>query len=381
MSKKKFSIKGLLPLLKAAFKGFSEDKVPKLSASLAYYTVFSLGPLLIVVITIAAFVMGPDTINGTIYKQMNGFIGAEAAAQMQEIVKNASLSGKSTMAAIIGGITLLIGATSVFAEIQDSINGIWGLKPKPKAGILYMLKNRLLSFGVLGAMGFLMLVSLGATALVETIGNRLKDRFPDVTVVVFYIINLVLTLGITTLLFAVIFKVLPDAKIKWKDVWIGSIFTSLLFLLGKFAISFYVSKSDIGGTYGTAGSLVVILVWIYYSAIILYFGAEFTKSYALEYGSAIHPDKYAVVIEKMEVERGKQSLQHVENNPAEATPPESKNAAEPKKAPEPPRSLQPHLAYVKNTPPEHGTHLKGFPAIAVGVVAALMNAVRSRKQP
>ncbi|MDB5252088.1 MAG: YihY/virulence factor BrkB family protein [Flaviaesturariibacter sp.] len=375
MSQKKFSIKGMVPLLKAAFKGFSEDKVPKLSASLAYYTVFSLGPLLVVVITIAAFVLGPDTINGTIYNQMNGFIGSAAAAQMQEIVKNASLSGKSTGAAIIGGITLLIGATSIFGEIQDSINGIWGLKPKPKAGILYMLKNRLLSFGVLGSLGFLMLVSLGATTLVEAIGDRLKDRFPDVTVVVFYIINLVLTLGVTTLLFAVIFKVLPDAKIKWKDVWMGAAFTSVLFLLGKFAISFYVSKSNVGGTYGTAGSLVVILVWIYYSAIILYFGAEFTKSYAISYGSAIHPDKYAVVVEKVEVERGKQSLQQVEKNPAEATAPEAK------KAPEPPRSLQPHLAYIKNTPPERGTHLKGFPAIAIGVVAAVMNAVRSRKEP
>ncbi|MDB5196968.1 MAG: YihY/virulence factor BrkB family protein [Flaviaesturariibacter sp.] len=377
MSKKKFSLKSIMPLLKSTFKGFSEDKVPKLSASLAYYTVFSLGPLLVVIITLCAFILGADAVNDTIYSQMKGFVGASAADQMQEIVKNASLSGKSTTAAIIGGVTLLIGATSIFGEIQDSINGIWGLKPKPKAGIWKMIKNRLLSFGILGTLGFLLLVSLGATSLVEAIGDRLKDRFPDVTVVVFYIINLVLTLAITTFLFAVIFKVLPDAKIKWKDVWIGAIFTSFMFLIGKFAISLYISKADVGGTYGTAGSLVVILVWIYYSSMILYLGAEFTKSYVMSYGDAIHPNHYAVTVQKVEVEKGNKSIQQVEK---EAPKDEAAVAGKAPGKPEPVyQPIKPELAYIKSTTPEKVTHISGIPAIIVGIVAFVAHFVKSNR--
>jgi membrane protein len=212
----------------------------------------------------------------------------------------------------VGGITLLIGATTVFAEIQDSINTIWGLKPKPKKGWLKLIQNRFLSFSVIASLGFLLLVSLGVTALIEGLSERLRANFPEVTVVVFYIINLVLTLIVVTSIFAVIFKVLPDANIKWKDVWAGAIATAVLFLLGKFAISFYISKSEVGSTYGAAGSLVVLLLWVYYSSIILYFGAEFTKAYALKYGSEIHPNKYAVTMKTVEVENGSQSVQATE---------------------------------------------------------------------
>ena len=305
-------IKGTMGLLKESFKGFSENKVPKLSASLAYYTVFSLGPLLIVIIFLCSFFLGREAIEGTIYSQMQGFVGEDAAKQIQDIIKNASVSGKGPMAATIGIITLIIGATTVFGEIQDSINSIWGIKPKPKQGWLQLIKNRLLSFGIIGSLGFLLLVSLGATALVESLSNKLKDVFPDVTVVIFYIINLILTLVVTTLLFAVIFKVLPDAKIKWRDVWAGAITTSLLFMLGKFAISFYISKSEVGSTYGAAGSLVILLVWVYYSSIILYFGAVFTKAYAMEYGDPIHPNEYAVTMKQVEVETGKATIQKKE---------------------------------------------------------------------
>ena len=170
----------------------------------------------------------------------------------------------------------------------------------------------MLSFGIIGSLGFLLLVSLAITAVVEALGKRLEAAFPNVTVVVFYITNLVLTLGVTTLLFAVIFKVLPDARIKWKDVWAGAITTSILFMIGKFAISFYISKSDVGSTYGAAGSLVILLVWIYYSSIILYFGAVFTKAYAKKYGSSIKPNEYAVTTKKVEVETGKKTIQENE---------------------------------------------------------------------
>ncbi|MFN2440323.1 MAG: YihY/virulence factor BrkB family protein [Chitinophagaceae bacterium] len=305
--------KGIWEVLKASFKGFVEDKVPKLSASLAYYTVFSLGPLLIMLIYLCSIFLGREAIEGSIYHQIDGFVGRDAADQIQGIIKNVALEGKGGLAFIIGIITLLIGATTVFAEIQDSINSIWGLKAKPKLGIMKLLKDRLLSFGIIGSFSFLLLVSLGVSAIIDALGNKLKDTFPDVTVVVFYIINLLLTLVVTTGLFAVIFKVLPDAKIKWKDVLGGALATSILFMIGKLLISLYISKSEVGNAYGAAGALVILIVWIYYSAIILYFGAEFTKAYAMKYGAEIHPSKFAITVKNVEVEGGGKSVQQMDN--------------------------------------------------------------------
>lgn len=312
MKKEKISAKGLWEVLKNSFTGFGNDKVTKLSGSLAYATVFSMAPLLIMIISLCGIILGRDAVEGKIYHQLAGFVGADTAAQLQAIIKNASLAGKSKVAAIIGGITLLVGATSVFAEIQDSINTIWGLKPKPKRGWLKMLQNRFLSFSVILSLGFLLLVSLAVTTIIDGFSERLRNHFPDVTVVVFYIVNIVITLLVTSLIFAVIFKVLPDAKIKWKDVLAGAIATSILFMLGKFGISFYISKSNVGSTYGAAGSLVILLLWVYYSAIILYFGAEFTKAYAVKYGAEIHPNHYAVTTKTVEVETGNKSVQATE---------------------------------------------------------------------
>ncbi|HZH38347.1 MAG TPA: YihY/virulence factor BrkB family protein, partial [Flavisolibacter sp.] len=277
---KKFSFGLVWKSLKDAFSGFSDDKVPKLSASLAYYTGFSLAPLLVVIIAICGLVFGKEAIEGTIENQIQSFVGADAAKQVEEMITNATLSGKSTMATIIGVITLLIGSTTIFGEIQDSINSIWGLKTKPSVGIMKTIQTRFLSFGMIASLGFILLVSLAATSVIEGLGDRLKAVFPDVTVVLFYIINLVLTLVITTFLFGVIFKVLPDAKITLRAVLPGAIATSILFMIGKFAIALYISKSDLGTSFGAAGSFAVIFVWIYYSSIILYFGAEFTKAYA-----------------------------------------------------------------------------------------------------
>lgn len=307
--KNKVSFKGIWEILKNSFSGFSQDNVTKLSGSLAYYTVFSMGPLMVVIIYLCGLFLGRDAAEGSIFTQLSGFVGHDTALQLQDIIKNASISGKSSVAAVIGIITLLIGATTVFGDIQDSINRIWGLKPKPKRGWLKMIQNRFLSFSVIVSLGFLLLVSLGVSALIEGLSNHLRSLYPDVTVVVFYIINLLLTLIISTLIFAVVFKVLPDAEITWKDVIAGAFATAILFMLGKFGISFYISKSNIGTTYGTAGSIVILLLWVYYSAIILYFGAEFTKAYALKYGSEIHPSSYAVTMKQVEVETGKKSVQ------------------------------------------------------------------------
>ena len=309
---KKFSFKGLWTVLKKAGSGFVEDNVMKLSASLAYYTVFSMGPLLIVIIYLCSLFFGREAIEGTIYGQISSFVGSDTAKQLQDIIKNASIGDKGNVAAIIGIITLLIGATTVFAEIQDSINSIWGIKPKPKRGWLKLLVNRLLSFSIIITLGFLLLVSLGISYIVEALSDRLARAFPDVTVVLFYIFNLLLSLVVISTLFAVIFKVLPDAKIKWRDVIAGAIATALLFMLGKFGISFYIGQSDVGSTYGAAGSLVVLLVWVYYSSIILYFGAEFTKAYAVEFGSEIHPNNYAVITRQVEIEEEGKSVQQKE---------------------------------------------------------------------
>lgn len=310
----KITLKGIWEVIRASFTGFFEDKVLKLSASLAYFTVFSLRPLLIVILYLCGIFLGREAIEGTVFNHMKGFVGTEGAAQIQEIIKTASVSEKGKLAAVIGIITLIFGATTIFAEVQDSINTIWNLKAKPKSGWLKLVKDRLLSFGVVASLGFLLLVSLGVTAVVEGLSNRLEAYFPDVTVIVFYILNVLITFSVVTALFAVIFKVLPDAKLKWKDIFSGAVITAILFMLGKFAISLYISKSEIGSTFGAAGSLVILLVWIYYSSVILYFGAEFTKAYAVKYGGAIHPNKYAVISNKIEVEERHTTVQQAEKN-------------------------------------------------------------------
>lgn len=306
---KKITFKGIWEVLKKAFTGFGDHKVTKLSGSLAYYTVFSMAPLLVVIISLCGIFLGQEAAQGEIYKQLAGFMGKETALQLQIIVEKAAIGNKETLAFIIGIITLLVGATTIFSDIQDSINTIWGLKPKPKRGWLKMLQNRFLSFSVIISLGFLLLVSLGVTTLLDGFSNHLQARFSNVSVVLFYILNQVVTLAVVSLIFAVIFKVLPDAVIKWRDVIYGSIVTALLFMLGKFGISLYIGKSDIGSTYGAAGSLVIVLLWAYYSSIILYFGAEFTKAYALAYGSEIHPSHYAVTTKEVEVETGSKSIQ------------------------------------------------------------------------
>ncbi|WP_205513558.1 YihY/virulence factor BrkB family protein [Longitalea arenae] len=298
-------LKNIWKVLVESFKNFMEDKILKFSAALAYTTVFSFGPLLVVIIFLCSIFLGEEAIQGEIYRQMQQFVGKDAALQLQTMIKNASLSGKGTVAAVIGVITLLFSATAVFAEIQDSINTIWGFKAKPSKGVWPIIRNRFLSFSVIVSLGFLLLVSLAVTSVIEGLSNRLKASFPDVTVVIFYILNLVISFVVITALFALIFKVLPDAKTKWKDVLPGAIASGILFMIGKFAISFYIGKSNVGSTYGAAGSLVVLLLWVYYSAIILYLGAEFAKSWSAQKGSSLQPNDYAVALKKVEIETDK----------------------------------------------------------------------------
>lgn len=285
-------------LLKETFNEFFEDSGMKLSAALSYYTIFSLPPLIIIITSVCGVFFGPEAIRGEIFGQINGLVGNDAAMQIQETIKNVSLSKSNTFATVIGLITLLIGASGVFVEIQDSINFIWGLKAKPKRGFIKFIKNRLMSFSMIGSVGFLLMVGLIVNALMELLNERLLKFFPHFTVYVFYILNIAIVFAIITLLFCLIFKTLPDGVVAWKDALIGAGFTAFLFMIGKFAIGAYLGTSKIATVFGAAGSIILILVWVYYSAIILYFGAEFTKMYALTHGQKIIPKDYAVYIKK-----------------------------------------------------------------------------------
>ncbi len=288
-------------VFKRAGSDFIDDNGMKLSASLSYYTIFAIGPVLIIIISLAGLFYGKEAVQGKIYYQLNGLLGSSAALQVQEIIKNIEKSQFSASGAILGFGVFLIGATGVFTEMQDSINYIWSVKAKPQKGWLKLLVNRVVSFSLIISFGFILLVSLIIHALVDLLHDRFVHLFDEVSVYFFQAVNYVLLLTIITVLFAIIFKVLPDARIKWKDALIGAAFTSGLFIIGKFLIGLYIANSTIGVTYGAAASLVLILLWVYYSSIILYFGAEFTKVYALSYGSGIQPDKTAVFILKQEV--------------------------------------------------------------------------------
>lgn len=317
----KFSFKDIWSIIKQSFSDFIDNKVLKLSAALAFYTIFSLPAMLIIVISVSDIFYGRAAIEGTLYNQIAGFVGSEAAIQIQEAIRGAALSKSSYFATIVGIVTLLFGATSVFYEIQDSINYIWKLKSKPKGtGFLKMIINRLLSFSLVISLGFLLLVSLLINGLMDMLITRLTAMFPELTVIMVYIVNVIITFGITALLFAMIFKVLPDARIKWKHVRAGAITTAILFMVGKFLIGYYLGHSKLSSTYGTAGSVIVMLLWVYYSAMILYFGAVFTHVFAVHTGSRIYPTNYAVWVQEIEVESATSIQQQPEEKKVVKTP-------------------------------------------------------------
>lgn len=287
-------------IFKQALTEFLNDNCIKLSASLSYYTIFALGPTLIIIISFAGIFLGRDAVEGKLYTEIKTVIGSAAALQIQNIIANIQQNQQTVTAAIIGIVLMVLGATGVFTEIQGSINYIWSIRAKPKKGWLKFLMNRLISFSLVISCGFILLVSLIINALLELLSERLQMYFKSVTIITVYILNTVIIFAIIACLFAIIFKVLPDAVIRWRDALIGASFTALLFMGGKFLISLYIGKSNVGLTYGAAGSIIVILVWVYYSSLILYFGAEFTKIYSIHHGTGIKPIETAVFIVKRE---------------------------------------------------------------------------------
>ncbi|MBG1266641.1 YihY/virulence factor BrkB family protein [Nostoc sp. WHI] len=280
-------------LFQETFKEWSEDKASRLAAALAYYTIFSIAPLLIIVIAIAGAVFGEEAARGQIVGQIQGLVGKDGAQFIQTAITNANKPQTGAIASIISVVVLLLGATGLFTELQDALNTIWEVKPKPGRGVTNMIRLRFLSFAMVIGIGFLLLVSLVISTALSALVTYFSSLLPGVDFL-WQIISFIVSFAITTLLFGLIFKVLPDVKIAWSDVLVGAILTSFLFSIGRFLLGQYLGNGSFGSAYGAAGSLVVILAWVNYAAQILFFGAEFTQVYARRHGSGITPNKNAM---------------------------------------------------------------------------------------
>ena len=291
-------------LIKQTGREFLEDKAPQLGAALAYYTVFSLAPLILVMLSIVGVIFRKDPAGAwdKITQQMSYFLDASAVQVVQNIAEKASQPGKSTIATVIGVALALFGASGVFGQLQDALNTIWGVKAKPGSGVWGFLRNRFLSFAMIGGVCFLLLVSLAIEALLKGFSHYVQSVLPG-GIVVAVGVYLTFDFAVIFLLFAMISKFLPDAKIQWRDVWIGAVMTAILFGIGKWLLGLYLGSGAAGSAYGPASSLITLLLWVYYSSQILLFGAEFTQVYADRAGREVKPDEYAVRIHTKEVER------------------------------------------------------------------------------
>ncbi|RYY76457.1 MAG: YihY/virulence factor BrkB family protein [Gammaproteobacteria bacterium] len=281
-------------LIKETFNHWLDDKASRLAAALAYYTVFSLPPLLILVIAIAGTFLGEEAARGEVVQQLQSLIGTDGAKAIEAVIAGASKAGtgSSLSASIISVVILLFGATAVMTQLQDALNTIWGVTPKPGNMIKIFIFQRLLSFGMILGVVFMMLASLIMSAALGIVSKYLGGLFPGLEFIS-ALIDLTISLSVISCLFAMMFKYLPDVKIKWRNVLIGAVITAVLFNLGKYLIGLYLAKSAFNSTFGAAGSLVVLLAWIYYSAQILFLGAEFTQVYARRHGAYIEPKEYA----------------------------------------------------------------------------------------
>jgi membrane protein len=280
-------------LAKETFTEWSNDKAPRLGAALSYYTIFALAPLLVVAIAVAGLIFGRDAAQGRLFEQISGVVGPESALAIQSMVAKAGLHGGSILATVLGLGTLAIGATGVVIELQDSLNTVWKVLPKPGRGIKGLIRDRLLSIAVVLGFGFLLIVSLVASAGLAAASNVMHSWIPG-WVILGYVLNYGLSLCVIGVLLAMIFKVLPDVEMAWRDVWIGAFVTSVLFHLGKFLIGLYVGRAGVGSAFGAAGSLAILLVWIYYTTQLILMGAEFTRVYANHFGSHVKPSPNAV---------------------------------------------------------------------------------------
>ncbi len=309
------NFKAIVRLFQETIEEWSKDKASRLAAALAYYTIFSIAPLLIIVIAIAGAVLGKEEAQLEIYNQLYNLIGEAGAKIINNAITSASQPSQGTIASIISIAVLLFGATGLFTELKDSLNTIWEVQPKPGRAMKNMVMTRILSFGIVLGIVFLLLASLVVSTALQFLANYLSDIIPGAKFI-WRFVNFFFGFSITTLFFGLIFKVLPDVKMAWNDIWIGAGLTSILFSFGRFLLGLYFAKTSFGSIYGAAGSLVVLLGWVYYAAQILFFGAEFTQVYARKYGSQIVPDKNSIPLtDASRTQQGMKSNTTTENKP------------------------------------------------------------------
>jgi membrane protein len=282
------NFKTILDVLKQTVSDWAEDKAPRLGAALAYYTIFSIAPLVVIVIAIAGIWFGHEAAQEQIFQQLAGLVGEQGAKAISGLLQAANKPHEGMIASILAGVTLVFGATGVFVQLQDALNTIWEVKPKPGRGIRKFIRQRLLSLAMVFGIGFLLLVSLVVSAGLAAAGKFFESSMPGGEQV-WHVLNFVISFAVIAALFTLMFKYLPDVKIAWSDVWLGGALTALLFTIGKFALGFYLGRSSVSSAYGAAGSLVIVLLWVYYSAQILFLGAEFTQVYANRFGKKLEP--------------------------------------------------------------------------------------------
>jgi membrane protein len=295
-----------LDLIKTTFKEFSEDKAARLAAALSYYTVFSLAPILVIAIAVAGIFFGASEAQDQIINQIGGLIGNDGAQMVRGMIESTGTVGNNIFATVIGVALLVFGATGLFGQLQEALNTIWEVQPKPQ-GFMGVIRDRFFSFTVLLGVAFMLLVSLVVSAGLSAFGGTLRSLFPGLEVIVL-IVNFLVSFAVITLLFSLMFKILPDAKIRWKDVLPGGAVTAFLFMVGQLLIGLYLGRGSVTSTYGAAGSLVLILLWVYYSGMILFFGAEFTQIYARTFGKGIQPERGAVLM--TDETRAQQGIPH-----------------------------------------------------------------------
>ncbi len=306
------------PLFLQSFNDWLADRALRFSAALAYYSIFAMAPLVIISIAVAGLAFGEEAARGQVYQQIEWLLGAKGATEIQSLIQASSDTRQSWLATIVGVVTLLIGASGVFGQLKDALNSIWGVMLKPGGGIMLSIKEYLLNFSMVLGVGFLLIISLLLSAMLQAINNFMTGYLPIPSFVA--PLTAAVSFIILVLLFALIFKVLPDVQIGWEDVWIGGTVTALLFTIGKYLISLYLGTSSIASSFGAAGALILVLVWVYYSTTIFLLGAEFTKVYASRFGSGIHPSRNACFVsEGMRAEQGLETAESkkIKNQPNE----------------------------------------------------------------
>jgi len=348
-------------LLKKTFASWSEDNVLRLSAALAYYAIFSVAPLLVIAVAIAGLILGPDAARGHLGDQLSGTMGKTAAEAIQAMVQTAARPANNVWAGLVGFVTLFVGAAGVFAQLKDALNTIWGVRAKSAGGIKGFIRERLLSFSMVLVIGFLLLTSLLLTTALAAVSKQVGGFLP-IHPLILGVLNFLLSLAIATVLFALIFKVLPDVSVQWHNVWVGALFTAVLFEIGKFLLAFYLGRESTASSYGAAGSVILVLLWIYYTSVILFSGAEFTRVHAEEMGTRIAPEG--------NVEPVTQEMRAKEGLPAAAKP-VAGTVADQTNAP---------AALRHEVLPSPGSRRKvsAFPTLAAGVTAGVALALVTR---